>query len=325
MTGNGTWDGINNFGESFVKFNTSSTGVLTRSDFFTPANWNSLNNQDNDLGSSGPLNIPGTNLLFGGGKQGMAYLVNTGNMGHENGSDNVVQEFQATAPRGGATGHIHGSPVYLDSFDASGNEAKYVYLWGENDFLHTYKFTPNGTLGLLSSSSVADSAEFAPETGTGMPGGFLSISSNAGANGIIWALTPFDGDANQDTRPGILYAYDAANFTGTGTTKALKKLWSSEDNSTRDTVGNYAKFTYPTIANGRVYVSSWADTYSGSGQLIVYGLISNPVPVISNLSPSGAVVGNSAYTLTINGSNFVPGAAAFWDGHPRTTTFVSSA
>jgi hypothetical protein len=49
----------------------------------------------------------------------------------------------------------------------------------------------------------------------------------------------------------------------------------------------------------------------------------NPVPVISSLSPSSAIAGNAAFTLTANGSNFVDNSQVQWNGAPRTTTFVS--
>lgn len=52
--------------------------------------------------------------------------------------------------------------------------------------------------------------------------------------------------------------------------------------------------------------------------------VNNPTPVISSLSPSSATVGATAFTLTLNGSNFVSGATAQWNGVNRTTTFVSS-
>jgi hypothetical protein len=258
---------------------------------------------------------------------GVLYLVDTGNMGHESTTDNIVQEFQATFPTNGATGHIHGSPVYLNATATSGAQADYVYLWGENDVLHAYKFTPGATSnsGSFTTTSVADGAMHAPQTGgPGMPGGFLSLSSNNGANGIIWALAPLDGDANQDTRPGILYAFDASNFSGSGATKTLVELWDSQQDSTRDTVGNYAKFTYPTVANGKVYVSGWGGSHSGTGQLMIYGEISNPTPVITSISPTGVLTGGSAYTLTVNGSNFAPTSTVHWDSTVLATTFVSS-
>jgi hypothetical protein len=46
--------------------------------------------------------------------------------------------------------------------------------------------------------------------------------------------------------------------------------------------------------------------------------------MITSLSPSYAIVGSSAFTLTVNGSNFENGAQVLWNGTSRTTTFVSS-
>ncbi|WP_169747156.1 IPT/TIG domain-containing protein [Edaphobacter aggregans] len=49
----------------------------------------------------------------------------------------------------------------------------------------------------------------------------------------------------------------------------------------------------------------------------------NPVPTITSLSPATAAAGGSAFTLTVNGTNFVSGATVQWDGAARTTTVVS--
>ena len=42
-----------------------------------------------------------------------------------------------------------------------------------------------------------------------MPGGFLSISANGNSNGILWASTPYNGDAVVKTVQGVLYAFNA--------------------------------------------------------------------------------------------------------------------
>ena len=51
---------------------------------------------------------------------------------------------------------------------------------------------------------------------------------------------------------------------------------------------------------------------------------SNIGPTLSSLSPSSASVGGSAFTLTVNGSNFVSGSVVQWNGTARATTFVST-
>ncbi len=50
----------------------------------------------------------------------------------------------------------------------------------------------------------------------------------------------------------------------------------------------------------------------------------NPTPAISTISPTSATAGGSAFTLTVNGSNFVSGSVVSWNGSKLTTTFVSS-
>ena len=49
-----------------------------------------------------------------------------------------------------------------------------------------------------------------------------------------------------------------------------------------------------------------------------------PTPTLTTLSPSSAAAGGSAFTLTVNGSNFVSGSVVRWNGANRTTTFVSA-
>jgi alpha-D-ribose 1-methylphosphonate 5-triphosphate synthase subunit PhnH len=49
-----------------------------------------------------------------------------------------------------------------------------------------------------------------------------------------------------------------------------------------------------------------------------------PAPAISSLSPTSATQGGAAFTLTVNGSNFVSGATVKWNGSARTTTFNSA-
>ena len=52
--------------------------------------------------------------------------------------------------------------------------------------------------------------------------------------------------------------------------------------------------------------------------------VSTPVGVLTTLSPSSAFAGGAAFTLTVNGSNFLNTAVVQWNGGNRTTTFVSA-
>ena len=50
---------------------------------------------------------------------------------------------------------------------------------------------------------------------------------------------------------------------------------------------------------------------------------SNPVPAIAGLSPASVAAGSSTFTLTVNGTGFVPGSVVQWNGSSRTTAYVS--
>ncbi len=52
-------------------------------------------------------------------------------------------------------------------------------------------------------------------------------------------------------------------------------------------------------------------------------LIAAPVPTVTDISPNSAVEGGPDFLLTVNGSDFVPGAVVRWKGQDRPTTYVS--
>ena len=89
------------------------------------------------------------------------------------------------------------------------------------------------------------------------PGGVLAVSSNGSTQGILWATTP-DGPTNDSVSTGELRAFDPLT---------LSELWDSNLNSARDALGNFAKFSAPTVFNGKVYVATF------SNQVVVYGLL----------------------------------------------------
>jgi hypothetical protein len=80
-----------------------------------------------------------------------------------------------------------------------------------------------------------------------MPGGALSISANGDQDGIVWVSMPNQMDAAWGAHRGSLVALDARD---------LHKLWSD------DCIFYFAKFNPPIVANGRVYLATFADPHS---------------------------------------------------------------
>ena len=64
-TGNGDCDGQRNFGEAFIKL----SPFLSVVDWYAPPDWHEMSDVDSDLGSLGPVLVPGTHLLIGGDKK----------------------------------------------------------------------------------------------------------------------------------------------------------------------------------------------------------------------------------------------------------------
>jgi uncharacterized protein (TIGR03437 family) len=52
--------------------------------------------------------------------------------------------------------------------------------------------------------------------------------------------------------------------------------------------------------------------------------INNPVPSVTTLSPASATAGGAAFTLMVNGANFVSGSTVRWNGGNRVTTFIGA-
>ena len=108
-TGNGNSGSTFGYQESVVKLG-PSLNVL---DYWAPANWQSLDSSDLDLGSSEPVLLP-NNLVFEIGKAGVGYLLNASNLGHEG----AKPLYQAQACSGSWGGGIYsGGIIYVTCAD----------------------------------------------------------------------------------------------------------------------------------------------------------------------------------------------------------------
>lgn len=67
--------------------------------------------------------------------------------------------------------------------------------------------------------------------------------------------------------------------------------------------------------------NSLATTFT-AGEVVVQQ--PNPVPTLTSLNPSSAIVGSNGISLMVNGSNFVALSTVRWNGVIRTTQFVNS-
>jgi hypothetical protein len=136
-------------------------------------------------------------------------------------------------------------------------------VWGENERLKAYNFNfaTKRITGFRAEGAQLASGNM-PAPG-GMPGGRLVVSSNGTmpGTGVVWGVYPVQGDANSAVVHGALVAYDA-----TAVAKGkLKQLFHSDANPANK-VGNFAKYSTPVVANGKVYVGTF------SNKVVQYGL-----------------------------------------------------
>jgi outer membrane protein assembly factor BamB len=131
--------------------------------------------------------------------------------------------------------NIHAGFVYWQTAADSGM----IYAMPEKEHVKAFKY--NLREKTVTESPVAHSDFKVPD---GMPGGALSISANGNQDGIVWVSMPNQSDATDGIHRGSLVALDAKN---------LSLLWSDP------CIFYFAKFNPPIVANGRVYLATFAD------------------------------------------------------------------
>ena len=237
--------------------------------WFRPDNWNAagihgLEFNDLDLGGSGPLLIPGTSHLVGGGKEGVMYLLDA-DLPRDRPAP--LQSFAVASvpnPPLQYYRHILGGPALWSR--PTHPDGSRLFVWRMNDTLRSYRVTdhfadcdrhdvqPTATDNC---HSIATSKEQINHH----PGGILSISANGGKadSAIVWAYTSVVGNG-----PGKLMAFKA--LPEAAAPERLKKIWDS-DACAGDAIESGSTFAAPTVSNGRVYVATGAD------RIDVFGLI----------------------------------------------------
>jgi hypothetical protein len=224
------------YGNAFIRL--TAKGGLAVADYFEMYNGVQESDSDTDLGSGGALLLPPMkdssgntwDLAAGAGKDSNLYVVNRDSMGKFNPNNNgsIYQELAGVLPGG-----IWSMPAYYDGR---------LYFGPVGQPILEFQFKD----AKLVTSPVAQT-----NTTFGYPGATPSISSNKGANGILWAT--------ENTNPAVMHAYNATT---------LVELYNTNQAANgRDQFGAGNKFITPLIINGKVYVG----TTTGVG---AFGLLS---------------------------------------------------
>lgn len=244
---------------------------------------------DQDLGSGGALYLPKSmtgyarNILLGGGKDGIMWVLDADNMGNTKNADFAPSKIAGNyakllfppwgwtfngvginlAPTnldelpiavGGYTRHIHGQPVaYL-----SPDHGLMTFVQGENGPVRAVSISESGAPTYIACGN--EMASQGMPTPGGMPGGMmaLAVTAQKANTAVLWSCMPLFGDANKTVTPGRLVAY-GANWVNNG---SLIKLWDSAQWNI-----NYMhnKFDIPTPQSNYLFVPTY------DGRVLIFG------------------------------------------------------
>lgn len=275
-------------------------------------------------------NLYGTTVGGGVANSGAVYQMTAG------GTVNPVYSFDTTTWNG---------TTYVNTFGAGPHgivQANDGNLYGTTSYGGAYgdgtayRLTLGGTLTLLYTFTGGADGFGGGNLIQASDGNLYGLAGNSlfrmTLDGTLTTLYTFTGGADGfspndlfQASDGNLYGttqYGGANYLGTifrltlGGTFTTIYAFSGLD-------GQYPVGALIAGSDGTLYGVTQNGGEGGGG--VVYRLTGwSQAPGITSLSPDSANACGPAFTLTVNGSNFVSGAVVSWNGTAQTTTFVSS-
>jgi hypothetical protein len=333
--------------------NMTQTAELAASDGYVGDNLgNSVSISNNTIAAGAPYASVGSNY-----EQGAAYVF----VQPANGWINMTQTAKLTASDG-ASGDILGVAVniYGNTVAAGASEATvdgdpsagaaYVFVESNNgwsDMTQTAKLTATdaamddyfgSAIDMTSNTIVVgapsdfsgavyvfvqppngwanmtQTAELTPSINTVelLLGSSVAISGNIVVGGAVAAGV----GGNQNQGQVLVFVQPPGGWKNVNQTTQL----SAEDGTAGDAFGH-------SIAIGGSAGIAGAPFHMNGGGSQGVGYIFqalNSKPHLTSLVPNNTDAGGPGFTLTVNGSNFVPTTLVNWNGSPRSTTYVSS-
>jgi iron transport multicopper oxidase len=275
-----------NYGEAVVELHTNTSGQLEPVDFFIPDDAVSLNSQDGDLGSGGPVALPSSMGTTGDptpmvidGKSGILYVLNMNNLGgYEQGSGATDAVESESATGGGVWGKASvwpgdGGYVYLATAGGSPFEA------GDGSLEVFQRTDTSGTLTLPMVGATGNSGNVFGY-GSGSP--VITSTSPTANSALVWIIHATSG-SGYDSQ---LEAFNAVP-ENPGPSGTLEQVWSSP--TFTSTV-----FSQPAVNDGILYVGT------KDGTLLGFGAVPSSTPALtgSDLSFPSTIVAQSSAAMT---------------------------
>ncbi len=235
-SGANTWGG----GEAVVRFQKGPVFSGQSTDYFTPSNWQSLDNGDTDLGSSAPLlvDVPGATpsaLAVAMGKEGVVHLIDRNNLGG-------VANGNGTTGEGVFSDAVVGAEIKNAAAAYTTASGTYVVLRGEANG-NSCPGAGGDLIALKIAAASPPTFSTAWCANSGGPGSPMVTTTDGTANAIVWIvgatgsnqIQGFDGDTG------------AAVFGGGGSNEQMQ---------------NVEHWITPMEAKGHIFVGADNQVYS---------------------------------------------------------------
>jgi len=260
-----------------------------------------------DIASSGTASVTVTNPTPGGGTSGTT----TFSIGNGLPTITSLSPTSATVGAAAFTLTVNGSNF------VSGSVVNWNGAALTTTFSSATKITAQVPGSDLSNASTASITVTNPSPGGGTSGPASFAVNNPAPT--IASLTPMSANAG-----GAAFTL---TVNGTNFVAASVVSWNGAALVTAyvSTTQITAQVPASDIANSGTASITVANPTPGGGTSAPLTLpINNPTPTLASVSPTGATVGGSAFTMTLNGANFVAGSVVKWNGAALSTTFVSA-
>ena len=281
-------------GESSVRLAVQPDGTLNATDFFTPFNSRSLDNDDLDYGSGSPVLLRSSfgtstypNLLLQTGKEGYVYLLDAkhlGGVGQGPGGGDAALSSLGTYGGAWTTPAVwpgDGGYVYIPTATGGTNSLGNVNQGDLN------VFSVKKPLHAADPPALALSAVGPTAMGFGSSAPVVTSNGTTSGSGVVWIIRTTDA-AGLNSQ---LQAYNATPTPMNGSTPGSLQLIGQWP------IGTGMKFTPPGVANNRLFV------VTRDGTLLGFGLNAQPALRGAGKTFGATVVGKtSTATLSFTAS-----------------------
>jgi hypothetical protein len=293
-------------GANFVSASTVQVNGANRSTTFVSSTQLTATLTAADLAVAGSLSITVNTPLSGGGTSGaLTFTVN-------NPAPSLASISPTTIPAGGGAftltvnggNFVNGSVVQVNG---SGRTTTFVSSTQLTATILASDIASSGTLSI----SVTNAA----------PGGGTSSTLTLTVTNPVPSLSSISPSSATAGSAGITLTVNGGNFIGGSIVRV------NGSNRTTTFVSNtQLTATIPAsdlATAGLLSITVFTPAPGGGTSAAVTFTVNNPVPSISSISPNPVLALGGSFTLTVNGSGFVPGSVVQVNGSPRPTTFVS--